>query len=383
MQKENKSNLLSNGGYGCVYYPSISCKGKQNISKKYVTKIQRNDTSAENEMRISNILSDTLYYNKHFVPVTKSCGIDITQLSANLKTKCDIFQKKSDTYILMDMPYVNGLTLNEHLIQNKDSKNVMNTILSCYDYLLTSIQILIDNNIVHYDLKGNNIMFNIDKNIPLIIDFGMSIDLEDVHKDLEFYFFTYAPSYYYWCPEIHFINYIIHSKKYKSLTLKDVDTVSHEILKHNNAIIHNMSQEFIDTYIKSMQTYYYTFVNKNAYDVIQQLLDNADTWDNYSLSIIFLKIIHSIYPDGYIKNSFISYFSQLLLLNIHPNPKKRLSIHTTKDRLNGILLNTKIDSFVDVLDSLKLHRHKFNTSLKKTENQSVKMSEHIQSKRET
>ena len=33
------SKLLSSGGYGCVYYPSISCRGNK-TSKKSVTKLQ-------------------------------------------------------------------------------------------------------------------------------------------------------------------------------------------------------------------------------------------------------------------------------------------------------------------------------------------------------
>lgn len=382
MQEQDKSNLLSNGGYGCVYYPSISCKGKQNISKKSVTKIQKNDESAENEIHISNIITKTRYHKNHFVPVTKSCGVNVSQLSTNLKTKCDIFQKKGDEYILMDMPFINGSTLNEHLKQNKKPNDVMNNLISSYEYLLVSIQFLVNSNIVHYDLKGNNIMYDSEKNIPLIIDFGMSIDLEDINKDIEFYFFTYAPSYYYWCPEIHFINYIIHSKKYKPLTKDDIDKVSLEILKHNDAITNNMSQDFNDNYFTYMKKYYYRFINIDTKDVIQELLNYTNTWDNYSLSIIYLKILNNIYPDGYEDNDFISGFSQLLLFNLHPDPKKRYSIDKTREKLSSILLDTNMETFVDVLDSLKLHRDTFNTSLVKTEKQSVKMGEDLKSKRE-
>ena len=34
-----KSDFLSQGSYGCVYYPGINCKGKKN-KKKMITKIQ-------------------------------------------------------------------------------------------------------------------------------------------------------------------------------------------------------------------------------------------------------------------------------------------------------------------------------------------------------
>lgn len=382
MEHTGISNLLSNGGYGCVYYPSISCKGKQNISKKEVTKIQKNDESATNEQHISDIVRKIKHYKNHFVPITKSCGINVSKLSSNLKTNCDIFQKKGNTYILMYMPYINGSTLNEHLRKSGKSKDVMNNLLTSYEYLLSSIQLLIDNNIVHYDLKGNNIMYHLDKNIPLIIDFGMSIDLEDIHKYIEFYFFTYAPSYYYWCPEIHFINYIIHSKKYTPLTKQDINKVSLEILKQNDPITNNMSQEFNDKYYTYMKEYYYRFAGMDGKDVIRELLNSTHTWDNYSLSIIYLKLLTSIYPDGYDENDFISRFSQILLFNLHPDPNKRYSISKTREKLKAILLNTNMKTFIDVLDSLKLHREKFNRSLINTEKQSIKMGDELQSKRE-
>ena len=45
-------SLLSQGGYGCVFHPEINCKGKETTNKKYISKIQKNDFSAENEISI-------------------------------------------------------------------------------------------------------------------------------------------------------------------------------------------------------------------------------------------------------------------------------------------------------------------------------------------
>ena len=36
--------------------------------------------------------------------------------------------------------------------------------------------LLEENNIVHLDIKGDNILFNYDSELPIIIDFGLSID---------------------------------------------------------------------------------------------------------------------------------------------------------------------------------------------------------------
>ena len=42
------SKLLSQGGFGCVYYPGITCNGETDKDKKYVTKLQRRDFNADN-----------------------------------------------------------------------------------------------------------------------------------------------------------------------------------------------------------------------------------------------------------------------------------------------------------------------------------------------
>ena len=39
--------LLAEGGYGCVFLPGINCDGTNMTSKKYVSKIQKNDKSAK------------------------------------------------------------------------------------------------------------------------------------------------------------------------------------------------------------------------------------------------------------------------------------------------------------------------------------------------
>ena len=44
--------LLSEGGYGCVFFPSINCDGSSMKTKKYVSKIQKFDKSAKNEIKI-------------------------------------------------------------------------------------------------------------------------------------------------------------------------------------------------------------------------------------------------------------------------------------------------------------------------------------------
>ena len=355
-----KSKMLSSGGYGCVYYPSISCKGKR-TSKKSVTKLQLSDESADNEMEISKIIRQIPMYKNHFVPINSSCPLKMKELKKDIIKECDVLKKDKDV-ILMEMNFITGMTLDDYLIKNKNPKYIINSLISCYTYLLHSLQILNKYNIVHFDLKGNNIMFNTEKNIPLIIDFGMSIDLENVTSDtLDFYFFSFAPSYYVWCPEIHFLNYLINVND--QLTREKINEICHKTINNNKSLVAILSDTFLNSYTQNMKLYYSQFIGMSKGDIIKELLKTSHTWDNYSLSNIFIRIISKIYPDGFDKNDFIIRFIQLLLGTLNPNPNKRISISSCLDRFENILTTSKRGEFKDVLDSLKIHRKRFNKNI--------------------
>ena len=86
-------------------------------------------------------------------------------------------------------------------------------LLNSYYYLINSLQILAKHEICHYDIKLNNIMYNSNKDVPIIIDFGLSFIMKqigsfnDIQK-LKSIFYTYSPNYYIWSPEIHLICFI-------------------------------------------------------------------------------------------------------------------------------------------------------------------------------
>ena len=47
---------LAEGGYGCVFHPEINCRGLETENMQYVSKIQQKDFSAENEIKIGEII---------------------------------------------------------------------------------------------------------------------------------------------------------------------------------------------------------------------------------------------------------------------------------------------------------------------------------------
>ena len=71
------------------------------------------------------------------------------------------------------------------------------------------------------------------------------------------------------------------------------------------------------------------YINTPIKDVIESVLENHITWDNYSLSIIYLHLIGNISIVFSLKHCFINKLLTILLKNISPNPYQRESLQNT------------------------------------------------------
>ena len=84
-------------------------------------------------------------------------------------------------------------------------------------------------------------------------------------------------------------------------------------------------------------------------DAISYILTTWKTWDNYSLSIIYMSFFfYYIYSSEVPKQDFIKIILETLLLNLHPDPERRLSVEET-----SLQFNEKLLEFVQNLTNFK------------------------------
>ena len=269
----------------------------------------------------------------------------------------------------MHIPYIHNGNFNKNIIKFGIRKLFIG-LIDCYTHLLNALLILSDNNIVHYDLKNDNILYDSVKQQPIIIDFGLSINMKPILKIcskkksdftnselklLREKFYVFAPDYYLWCLDIHFISFFLNGSKYdlQSQTNSTTDGItdmtgggeggSTKISRFNlddniltkefvkdictmyvtrNKTLRLFSKDFRLQYLKNSIKYFNRYVGKKPHLVIKSLIANWKSWDTFSVSIMYIKIIYSIFNIK--QNKTLDFFYETLLQNIHYDPNKRM-----------------------------------------------------------
>ena len=358
--------LLAEGGYGCVFVPGINCDGSIMKTKKYVSKIQRYDLSAKNEIEIGKIIQELNGFEDHFAPVLKHCEIDVASIKDKEVSKCTILKKKkTKKFIVMKLQYVEGEDFMDYLINQKNSVQLVSNLILSFNHLLKSITMMIQKKLIHYDIKGTNILFDTNKQVPLLIDFGLSIQVEKINIDkLKDIFYVYAPEYYIWSLEIHYLCYLLN--KNKEPTIDELKEIAKKCVEGNKALQKNFSPDFLKKYENKCFNQLKKYNNLPYEKRLKDLIDYWKTFDNYALAVMYLKFLRYINIDGFVDNQFIIFFSKLLLKNIDPNPDNRLSLIETIHTFNTFLYQKNINNiktFEELTDSFIENRSEIDKEI--------------------
>jgi hypothetical protein len=214
------------------------------------------------------------------------------------------------------------------------------------------------------------------RKIPIVIDFGLSLDINKVLHAfagektnialLRNYFFTSYPAYYIWPIEVHYICYLLNVNNTPSE--KDIERLCDEYLNGNETLNTIYSASFTNKFrmecIKSLKPY----IGEKYTDVIKRIIEQSyKTWDNYGLSMLMMSMLYLLNFNGFGENRLISELSQLLLMNIHPNFKKRLSIDDSINNFNVIIYRTGIiqdSNFSKLVNNINLNVSEFINKLR-------------------
>jgi len=294
---------IATGGYGCVYRPAITCNGvpppgTASRMAGSVAKLQQVTPTAENEIKIGEMVAGLSNSAQYFVVPESSCTVSAIRFPHTLAETCQPVTEGSTLateYMVMRMRDVPHHKLGLVPTKSKQSEvqNMLRNLIVGLPHCLEAVVLLqaAENTgqpIVQFDIKADNIFAPDPPRLPLIADFGISfLPLEQTFADAKKLTIAYEPGYYVWPPEMHLLSYLLHSERPggsdSPLLEEEVVGIAKRVASSNPMLINN--QPGVDERANELVAFYMRFagVNSPAPMVFDFVMSNWDKIDLYSV----------------------------------------------------------------------------------------------------
>ena len=353
--KPRKYNMLGKGTFGCAYEPDMPCpnevQSKKGKGKKFISKIQHKSKGSDREEHLGQRIMEIPKYDTMFAPIISSCDVKIEEIIQEIDRsnvdKCDVMTKDMKTdpnvqYRSYKMKFAGKQTLVKYImsIATKSPKKLVKRILETQLYLLKSIDKLtqLTPPVVHYDLKDNNIMYDDKLGVPILIDFGLSIEVEPDaeydHKTMLQRYYVYYPKYTPWCIEIVLLSYIVQKvvantpQKIKiNITDEDIITLKDICTQFiSDSDLFNLGSEFsteeLAKYTEGLHAMIQGYLGQSWETLVHGLEKGYSTWDNYALAVIYYFFLYDIIISNKIQSMIIDKYKSILKKIIWGVPNK-------------------------------------------------------------
>ncbi len=186
MQQMQGGSLIGKGAYGCVFRPTLLCKGDGKGARPYkstgeLTKVS--DTrDAEREIEMGAEVQKIPLWKNYFSPVLESCGAaGVGQQTDADVGDCDIMQDKPASKLSLLSMQFSGESIVQYDLGKIDT---VEKFWKFGKHLLEAVALLTLNGLIHRDMHRGNVL--VDKyGIPRLIDFGISLRYNDPIKQVE------------------------------------------------------------------------------------------------------------------------------------------------------------------------------------------------------
>lgn len=259
---------VGEGTYGCVFKPSLKCKEKINTYENKVSKVMVN-REATNELKEYKSISKIEGLEKYAITQPILCKPIIDDNYISSVTQCEnplinnVDKKKSHHSMLLYED--GGINITNFVVNifKKAEVKEQHYFLTSLITLLDGLQFFKTKNILHRDIKADNIVYNINNGKIKYIDFGLmikktrAIELSKKSSD------GFAMDHSYWPPENICRNFHRYNLSTKCKYLKDNKEYSYH--------------DFLELAVNSFDLYTLALV----FYQIANFLINVDKYKNF------------------------------------------------------------------------------------------------------
>jgi hypothetical protein len=309
-------------------YPLHNSNININNTKKSNNIITTLNNNITNEINAFNLIKLINNYENYFYIFN-----EYQELSYNEIKEDDLYLVytkliNNTNYIILNYTDKSLFSLHEYIINLINYNEIIKVIINSYLYLLDSIHILIQNKLIHNNISHETIYLHTFNDIkPVLIKFDYSIDLNLI-TDLNTFFIPYIENITIYSPfELHIISFL-YKNHLNSLSIHNIESIIITFFNNYNNISNkiNSNSIIINEFKQDAFIYLNTYLNKDINYIFKDIITTRyyESWDIYSLNLFYINVINNL-TDEKIWNIF----HNILLVNINPNPNKRLTILNT------------------------------------------------------
>lgn len=345
---------VGEGSYGCVHNPPLKCKNKPyNPDLKKVSKILTKK-HANSELKEFKLIQEADKKEDFHLGKPASCFPDNNEANEKAINKCRNFSSLEIEKYKLLLQKNGGDNLSqienkfkELKVNNTNRRRLENFWLDMARIIYGS-KVLLDNGIVHHDLKQQNIVYNEKNGRVNFIDFGLMTTTKDMIKKANGSRYGRGVHWSY-PPDVLFYNYI----EYKRLTARegrdrntyirnmfiDYDE-PYEIIKYD---LRDQDENEMDFSIRIVHDFYTTYQNlKNSDDDYKRFINKSiETFDNYSIGFSLFSILKSTKEliDNKLFNDLRLLFLSMMTFAVfkRPSPSQVVDKYEFILKSNGLL----------------------------------------------
>ena len=346
---------VGEGSYGCVHNPPLKCRDKPyNSDPTKVSKILTKK-NANDELKEFKLIQQADKKEDFHLGKPDSCFPDDNKENKSAIDKCKRFDSmwisKDYKLLLLENGGDNLSQIEDKfkkLKVNSTNRRRLENFWLDMARLIYGSKVLMDNDIVHHDLKQQNIVYNENTRRVNFIDFGLMVTTKDMLKKANGSRYPFG-EHWSFPPDILFYNYV----DYKRLTSRegrDRHTLMQNAFKRYKEPLQIIEQNLmdkdeteIDFSIRIVRDYYATYSKlTNSDDDYNRFINKSfETFDNYSIGFSLFSILKETkeFIAEKLYNDLRLLFLSMMTFNVfeRPSPSEVVDKYEFILKSNGLL----------------------------------------------
>ena len=230
IKKTNKSiirtTVIGEGKNGCVHRPSLKCrKTQKHINYKNKLSKLMKTKEANIELEEYDLMEKIDKKHKLYLGKPEKCSPENSYENRKYVEQCDLFKPESLLHHSLLIMKYGGLHLKNFADSIRDTPNkkenpeIMRNFWKEARRLFIGLVIFHKNQVIHHDLKPQNIVYSVENNRINFIDFGTMITQSKLKKMCIASTYYFSLTHWSFPPEMKFVN----RKNYKLLPMLIVE----------------------------------------------------------------------------------------------------------------------------------------------------------------